>query len=393
MPLLDFLFEGDPPPQATRYESTSANLPDWYAAYTQGLLAKSNAIAAEPYQTYMGPRIAGLTPDQSAAFDKTRQVAGSTAPMYDAAGNMISAAGNNDALSLARPGINAATSKSAVTAADPYLKRAGETFTGSNVDAYMDPYRTNVTDRIAELGNRNLMERVLPGISDQFVAAGQLGSTRNSEFMSRAVRDSAGEIAGAQAGALSQGYQNAAQNFGTDAGRAADVASKYGSLTTADQGALLKGAELTGDLGGSDAARRLDAGRSYADLATARQGSGLKDAAALEAIGKTQQGQAQQNLDLAYESFSDERDFPKEQTDYLNRMIRGLQVPTASTLERTGPLSDMMGPSPLGQLAGAATGVGALMSAFNGKKRGGRIAMAHGGRVRPVRRGALTMVR
>jgi hypothetical protein len=62
MAILDFLFEGKPPASVTTYGQTVENLPAWYSDYTQGLIARANAVAAEPFQTYGYPRIAGLYP-------------------------------------------------------------------------------------------------------------------------------------------------------------------------------------------------------------------------------------------------------------------------------------------------------------------------------------------
>ena len=59
MAVLDFLFEGKPPKAVTTYGQTVTDVPKWLSDYTQGLIARANAIAAEPYQAYGGPRIAG----------------------------------------------------------------------------------------------------------------------------------------------------------------------------------------------------------------------------------------------------------------------------------------------------------------------------------------------
>ena len=60
--LTDFLFEGRPPKSVTTYGQTIKDVPKWLSDYTQGLIARANQAAAEPYIPYGGPRIAPFTP-------------------------------------------------------------------------------------------------------------------------------------------------------------------------------------------------------------------------------------------------------------------------------------------------------------------------------------------
>ena len=343
--LLSFLFEGNPPPQTTSYTSTSSNLPDWFAAYAQGLLNKTSAVAGEPYRPFTGPRVAGFAPEQESAFAAVRAAKGLAQPSVTAGGALTTAGGNTSSL----------------TAAQPYLTAANTTFP-RNVDAYMNPYISRVTDRIAELGNRNLLEKVLPGVQDQFIAAGQPGSARGAEFTSRAMRDTAGEIAGAQAGALATGYNQAGQLF------------------QADRDAQAKLGQLTGQLASDTAGRQVTAGRQLGDLGALGQQVNLRDAAALEAAGTSQRALTQQNLDEAFRAFSEERDYPRTNVALLNQALRGVNPPTSTTATTTGPATAMSS-SPLAQLAGAGLTAAALGNVFGAPRA------ARGGRVRVYRRG------
>ena len=62
--ITDFLFQGRPPQSVTTYGQTVENIPKWMSDYTQGLIARANAAAAEPYIPYGGPRIAGFSPEE-----------------------------------------------------------------------------------------------------------------------------------------------------------------------------------------------------------------------------------------------------------------------------------------------------------------------------------------
>lgn len=380
MSFTDFLFGGTAPPQTTSYSSTSANLPDWWSAYAQGLLSKTSAVAGEPYQKFTGPRVAGLTPDQNQGFDVVRASTGVADPNLTQAGNLFDTAAGTDSFAAAQPNLAAAGALNQVAAGQPYLDQAGQTFP-QNVDAYMSPYMTNVTDRIAELGNRNLTEKILPTVQDQFIAAGQPGSARASEFSSRAIRDTANEIAGQQSAALQQGYGQAGQLFQADASRQGALASTAGQLTAGQQGVLSQLAQLTGQLTSDTAGRQITAGGKLADLGSLQQQTALKDAAALDAIGGTQQQQQQRNLDTAYSDFLEERNYPRENIALLNQALRGVNPPASTTSTGTAPATSM-GSSPLAQIAGTGLSAAALANLL--KKRGGRVQVPYrrGGPVR-----------
>lgn len=335
MAVTDFLFQGTPPPSIDNFSSTSANLPDWWQSYLKAQVAKASAIAGEPFQGYTGPRLAPLTADQTGAFDLARGNLGITDPAF---------ANAEGALTTAR-------NLSPTGAADPYLADASRTFPEA-ADEYMNPYMTGVVDRIAELGNRNLMEKILPSVQDSFIAAGQPGSARSEEFTARAIRDTQNEILGQQAGALATGYGQAAQTFGADASRFGALGATAGNLAGGEMAGLGNLATTTGALG------------------TARQKAGLTDVATQEAVGQTLQAENQKNLDLAYQTFLEERDYPRKNIAFLNEALRGQAPPASTTTTGTAPAT-VLNPSPLAAIAGTGSLIGAL--AGLGKRRGGSI--------------------
>ena len=85
----DFLFEGQPPQSVTTYGQTVENVPKWMSDYTQGLIARANAAAAEPYIPYGGPRIAGFSPEQEAAFGMVEENVGAYQPFLEAGASGI----------------------------------------------------------------------------------------------------------------------------------------------------------------------------------------------------------------------------------------------------------------------------------------------------------------
>jgi len=131
MSIGDFLFGGSAPESVTKYGKTASDTPVWYSDYTQGLIAKANAIASSPYQTYGQQRVAGFTPYQQSAFSQTPEVAMSYKPTLNSAIGMTQQAGQT----------------SAMDAASPYLQAASAR-TPDVIGSYMNPYTSSVVDRI-----------------------------------------------------------------------------------------------------------------------------------------------------------------------------------------------------------------------------------------------------
>lgn len=223
--------------------------------------------------------------------------------------------------------------------ANSYLTRGGGGFDQGEFDKYMNPYVDSVVNRISELGARNLSENLLPAVNSTFTSAGQFGSSRNADFTNRALRDTQDSILGAQSSALSSGFNTA----------------------------------LSGYNAGQD--RALQAGQGLTNLAGQDQSLGLKDAAALETIGQEQQNQQQKNLDLGYNDFIQQRDYPRTNISFLTSALRGTNPGTTTTTN--APLQQsQMAPTALGQIAGlgtAALGIYGLGSKLGFFKRGGAV--------------------
>lgn len=350
MAITDFLFNGSPPPSVTTYGSSTANLPTWYSDYTQGLLAKANAVAAEPYQAYSGPRVADFNSDQQTAFQNTRDNVGAYQPGVDMGlGTAAAAAGANP-----------------VGAAQPYADMAMQS-APSVVNDYMSPYVDNVVNRIGQLAGRNLNENLMPAIGDDFTKAGQFGGSRQTEMTGRALRDT-------QESALAQ--QNQALNTG------------YGQAMTAAQGDLSRYGsvgQVMGNLASANQSNMTNAANAMGTLSSTGQQMGLKDAAALEAIGQTQQNLDQTNYNTAYNDFTEQRAYPQQQIGFMSDVVRGMNMPTSTTTTNTAPAANYS-PSPLATLA---SGLGGLASVFGTNKAKGGLVKAK----RSPARGALQMAR
>jgi hypothetical protein len=359
--ITDFLFEGQPPKSVTTYGQTVENVPKWMSDYTQGLIARANAAAAEPFQPYEGPRIAGFSPEQEQAFGLAEQNVGAYQP-YLEAGAEATAGGLEQAARAGRTDVRGA--------AQPYLDDASGSFTDpGNVEAYMNPYVQNVLNRQESLANRTLSERFLPQLQRTFAGAGQYGSRGGFGSMEdigvRGVRDIQENLEEQRLATLGQAYGQAADIYGADRGRSATLAQTAGGLEQA-----------TGQLGILGANAQIQGANQLGQMGEEASKLGAIDAASLEAIGNARQQQGQRSLDLAYGDFQEQRDLPLRRVGFMSDIIRGLPASAiggTKTTTEVGPAS-IYQPSGLSQIAGA-------YGVYKGLKeaRGGGVRAAEGG--------------
>ena len=342
MALSDFLNNGQIPAGSAVKSTTSQTvLPEWYSNYAMQLLANQNALLNRPYETAPMPRVAGFTPGQQQGFGMTGTAATAYQPGLTAASEATKGV-------MAAPGVAAA--------AQPYMTQAGQS-TVANIGQYMNPYTDQVVNRIAELGSRNLLENIMPGIEGRYIQAGQLGfggrggASTPSGMMTdtaRAIRDTSSDILGKQAEALRAGYAEAA-------GLSAADLSRMGTLAT-----------TAGNLVGSDLSRTLSAAEQLGGLAASEQALGLKGAEAVTGVGAQQQAMNQKNLDVALADWLTQKGYPQEQINNALATFKGLApaAPAATLEEGIVPSGvDYKGtPGTAATIAGALTGIGGMLA-------------------------------
>jgi len=324
MAFLNFLTQGNPLP-STSSTLTTSQVPQYLSDYLYNLMSGAYSAAQEEYQPYEGPRIAPFTQDQLSAFQQTREAAGSYKPALEAAGEAASQAGELSPTGMAQP----------------YFEQAGGTLPGV-IGQYMNPYQEQVINRMGDLAQRQITEKLMPAIGDQFTRAGQFGSTRQQEIAGRTVRDVAEGLSGAIGEQLSKGYATAGQQAQEDLRRLASIG------------------QATGQLAGTEMGARGNLASLYANLGQKEQALGLQGAGALETIGLTQEQMNQRNLDLAYQDFLRQTQYPKEQISFLSNVIRGLPSGGGTQSGQTTSMGQSYSASPLSQLASAGLSASAI---------------------------------
>lgn len=263
---------------------------------------------------------------------KASSVAGEPYKPYGGPRIAPHSADTNAAFNAVRGGIGAY--KPQFEAGSGMVANAGRGFDQAEFDQFQNPYIDQVVDRIGVLGGRNLSENLLPQVNDSFIKAGQFGSRGNFDLTGRAIRDTQESVLAQQSSALASGFRDNMANVNAFRDR---------SLT---------------------------AGQTGANLAQLGQGMGIQDAAALQGIGQAQEDKTQQSLNLGYQDFLEQRDYPKSQLDWMNSIFRGYQPPVSTTSTSTGPGSmSQMAPNSLAQIAGTALGIYGL----GGFKKGGKV--------------------
>jgi hypothetical protein len=290
------------------------------------MLGKSEALTdinQNPYQAYGGQRIAGFNPTQERVFQNVanQQVAGQVG-----AGSAMAGAAGLGSLGAGADYRNMATNPNATA-------------------AYMSPYMQNVVDVQKNEAFRDAQMRNI-GANLGAARQGTYGGARQVLAEQERNRNLQQQMANIQATGTQNAFQAAqqAQQFGTTAGL-----QGYGQA--------LQGASTLGQLG------QTQFGQQQAINAAQQQ------------VGAVQQAQAQQGLDLAYQDFLKQRNYPYQQLAFMSDMTRGIPLSQAAQQVYTAPPSTA---SQLGGLGMSALGIYGMSGGF--KAKGGQIKeMAKGG--------------
>jgi len=188
---------------------------------------------------------------------------------------------------------------------------AGAPIGATDIQRYMDPYMTNVADIAArEARRQSAIEQ--QGISAQAAQVGAFGGSRQAVLEAERQRNLQQGIGDIYAQAQQQAFQTALGAAQQE--RQQQLQSALGMSTTAAQQQAAQQAELQQLMG----------------------------------IGGLQRGMEQQALDVGYQTFMQERDYPKQQLGFYSDILRG--VPTGETRTYVG--TPIQQPSFFSQAAG-----------------------------------------
>jgi len=285
-----------------------SNLPKYVRPYFERLLDRTEAESLRDYETYEGQRLAGEAQDTLDSRQRARDIAGSGI--------------------AGLPAAQAATTAGVGRALQGMGFEAGQ-FDSAAADQYMSPYMQQVVDVQKERAILDA-QRQGAGRGAQAVQAGAFGGSRAAVQEALAGEALNRQLAEIQASGQQQAFEQAQQQFERDRAARAD-AERIGL-----------GA---GELAGQQA-------RSLADLGRLAREGDIESARLLEQVGRDITAREQAGLDLAYQDFVRQRDFPRENLQFLSSILRGVPI-TPSTETTT-----MQAYNPIQQLLG--TGISAL---------------------------------
>ena len=243
-----------------------------------------NVMAAQqvsqlPYQPYSGPRVAGFRPAEQQAFDIAQQAV----------------AGRVGSQQLA--GATQAAQQAAAFGPEQFQQ---------NVAGFMSPYQQNVIDTTMARLSQARAERDA-ATKAQLAGARAFGNTRRGVYEAQLAAEQDLNTAQTLANLYQQGY-----------GQAAGLA-----------------AGLPG--------QRLEASQQLAALAPQALAQEQAYSSMLGGVGQQQRGMAQQNLDLAYRDFLEQRGYPVEQLRILQSGLQGLPAVTSTQETSTQPGDGFLG--------------------------------------------------
>jgi hypothetical protein len=304
--------------QPTTSTVNQSNLPEYARPYFERMMERAEAESNQPYVEYGGQRLAGFSPDTQQGFDITRGVAARGTPEADIAGGILGAS--------ALRGLGASD-----YTASPIQQQA---FGREQAQQYMSPYMDEVLARQKAAAVRDFSEG-RPARETQAIRSGAFGGYRSAIQEGGAQRGLGERLSAIEATGRQRAFENAQTQFERDraASMQAQGTSEAQRLAAAQYG--LAGAGLG-----------LQAGQQFGQLGAMRQGLTMQQSQALQQQGGAQQEQQQRELDMAYQDFLNQRDFDKQQINYMSSILRGVPVqPTQvrNTYENPNPLAQFGG--------------------------------------------------
>ena len=322
---------------------TNTSIPAYAQPYVENMLGQTAALTdinQNPYQTYGGQRLASFTPLQNSAFDRVanQQVAGQLQT-----GSNLARAGGEGLLGVSGQAANAGVNY-ANMATNPYATQQ-----------YMSPYIQNALQPQLQEMQR---QYGITGQQEKSQATGMNAFGGNREALMQSENERNKNMAMNQA--IGSGYQNAFQ--------AAQQAQQYGAnLGLQGQQAAISG------LG-----QAVGAAGTLGQLGQTQYGQETGITQAQMAAGTQQQQQQQQALDIAYQDFLKQQNYPYQQQAFMSDMLRGLPMSQSAQTQYTAP------PSLASQAGGLGmTGLGIYGMSGGFKAKGGMVGegYAEGGAV------------
>ena len=403
--------KGSSQPQVQYSKVEQSSLPEYARPYFENLMQRAGTTLTTPYTPYEQERIAGFTPEQQAV---QQQILGLQTPaQFEQAAGLAAAAAQKGMAGGSAQMVSAPTAVAEkMTAAQTnyrpdlttFAMELPDQFGQAQAQQYMSPYIQNVLDIQKREAVRDAKQAQLAqdlGLARQGAYGGSRGllAALNRERM---LGTQLGDI---QAKGLQSAYENAQAQFERDRAAkmdalkqnlASQIATQQLQTTTdmqvafqnmdADQQARVQNMAAENQMRGMNAENALRAAiaNQQADLqaqSISMQGAGLAAQAAQtvgnlgqyqfqtdlsrlnaqQATAAQEQALQQQKLDLAYQDYQRQLNYPMEQLQQYSSLLRGVPISPTTTQTAYAPA-----PSLGAQLAGAGLSAASLYNMYKG---------------------------
>ena len=293
--------------------TTSAKWPDELDPYITDILERAKTLSETGYEPYSGERIADFTEDQQNIMDQILSYGGQQGTIDDAMGTFYTTDPTTGEKTL-----------------DPYNFQASNVgakqWTDDGVqDSYMNPYTDQVVDKFRRSAEEDMLNYRQKNMANA-VGRGAFGSSREAANTAIGDQKYLDRLAGKEADLFYKGYGQAANIFAKDADRSQNAdrfnagfgleADKLNVLSEMNRAGALESLANTGQ-------------SLYSDEMALKGG-----------VADAQQQMNQANLDLAYEDFQNQQQYPYGQLDFYQGMVRGATPTTpfgTTTMQQQQP--------------------------------------------------------
>jgi hypothetical protein len=331
--------------------TNTSNIPDWAQPYAMPMLAQAQALtntSQNPYQSYNGQQVAGLSPLQ-------QQAMGNVQGMGVANQNNI-ATGMTGQAGLAAQNIGSTYQPGQIG----YNQTGIGSFTQPGAaQAYMSPYMNNVVQQ-QQAGAIQGYAQQLPQLGSTAAATGNLGGSREALMQSQANVGLQGQLQGIQATGLQNAFTNAQGQFNAEnqLGLQSQTANQSAGLQAQNQN--LQSQQFGANLGLQGIQQQLAAAGQMGQLGQNQYNQQAGINTALNTLGTEQQSTQQNQLSTQYQNFLNQQNYPYAQLSYMSDLLHGTATTAAGS---GGAYNYAQSPNVLGQVAGlgtAATGLAGL---------------------------------
>ena len=337
--------------QVQKSEVTQSNIPEYARPYFEGMMSRANTALTTPYQTYGQERIAGFTPQQ---LQLQQNIMGMQTPgEFGQASGLASTAGQR---SLDFANYTPGQFNADQVRAGPlnYFQMQGpDSFTQSGMaQQYMSPFMQAALEPQRREALRSAQQgQLVQGLGS--ARQGAYGGSRQLLAGMERERNLGQNLADIQARGMQTAFEQAQGQFNTE--QQARQAAGRTNLEEALGGQSL--GEQSRQFGSTQGLAALaQAGQMGQTLSNIGQARSQADQARFGLQTQTaaqQQALNQQRMDMAYQDFLRQMNYPMEQLQQYSSLLRGVPVTPNTTSTTYAP-----GPGLGQQLMGA--GLGAL---------------------------------